>query len=135
MALELIRTNKFKLLSSLLTLLILLCGCDGQFGNYPYDKALYWRCSNPEFSIEWFTNEYGLVAENKSVINLDNRELTVYIDFHSIFFDVLPYGSYHYDDRLLTGKWKYRNGDLVLIVKEDFIFNNEYTELVFSPVS
>lgn len=135
MALELIHNTKTKLVLLCLAAIVLLYGCDGKYGKYPYDRALHWNCSDPEFSIEWFTTESGLITKCAAVINWNSKEKPVYVDFYSNFFSVLPTTSDHYDHRLLTGTWKYRGEDLVLIIEEDFLFYNQYEELVFSPVS
>ena len=135
MALESTHNSKIMLVVLCMLAVIFLFGCDGKYGKYPYDKATQWECSDPEFSIEWASNEYGLITGNSSIINWKAKETLVYVEFYSSFFEVLPSGSNHHDYRLLTGTWKYRNGDLILIIKEDFIFDNQYEELVFSPVT
>lgn len=136
MALELIRN--FKRLKRIyvlgsLVVIILLCGCDAKFGNYPYDKASCWSCTEPEFTIEYSTNESGVLID-AAVVNWNNEEISVDVDFQSSLFWVLPANSDNYDDRLLSGSWQYQNDDLVLFIDEDFLFEGQYSELVFSPI-
>ena len=137
MALELIRNfKKFNRILALcsITVIFLLCGCDAKYGKYPYDRASYWYCSEPEFSIECSTNEFGVLVDS-AVLNWGNEEILVDVDFQTSLFWVLPANSEKYDDRLLSGSWEYKKDNLVLFIDEDFLFEGQYSKLVFSPIS
>lgn len=65
----------------------------------------------------------------------DGEVKEILLDMHSSAFWVYPADSNYHDDRLFSGRWRYRKGDLVLIVEEDFVFGGEYSEIVLSPRS
>lgn len=137
MDLELIRSikrlNRIMVLSCLIVIL-LLCGCDAKAGNYPYDRASHWHCLEPEFSINCSTDTSGIMVDS-AVVNWNNEEILVDVDFHASFFWVLPENSDNYDDRLLSGSWEYQKDNLVLFIDEDYLFEKQYHKLVFSPIS
>ena len=112
---------------------ISLCSCDMRAGQYPFQMANYWKCPSPEFSLSYWTDADNRKQEDAQLI-WNGQTIDVDIMFGVGDFCVYPADSLAYSDRLLSGLWKYRAGDLILIIKEDFIFGNQYKELVFSPV-
>lgn len=120
--------KKELLLLVLICLSMMLCSCDSRAGQYPYQVADEWACNVPCFILTYSNNqEYGKLKLEDETINVD-------VWFGLGDYWVLPKNSVAYDDRLLGGKWKYRKGDLVLSIEEDFLFEGKYSELVFSPV-
>ena len=117
-----------------LIILTSLCSCDTRAGRYPFQIADNWKCSSPEFSLSYSTGADNQKQENEQLI-WNGQTIDVDVMFGLGDYCVYPIDSVDYGDRLLTGTWKYRAGDLVLIIKEDFIFGNQYKELVFSPIS
>ena len=67
----------------------------------------------------------------------DGEVKEILLDMHSSDYWVFPAPSgnitYH-DDMLFSGSWKYRNGNLVLIVEEDFIFDGKYSKIILKPI-
>lgn len=102
---------------------------------YPYYASSNWRCEDPSFSLSYSTDGNALLSSYE-VIEWNGEVIEVDICFLMREFCIYPAtsSSYQsYDDRLLSGTWKYRNGNFVLIVIEDFVFDNKYSELVFYP--
>lgn len=116
-----------------LIIMINLCSCDMRAGRYPFQIADNWKCTSPEFSLSYSADADKQKQGNEQLI-WNGLTIDVDIMFGLGDYCVYPIDSAAYSDRLLSGTWKYRDGDLILIIKEDFIFGNQYTELVFSPV-
>lgn len=126
--------NKLIVIIMCSLILINLCSCDMRAGRYPFQMANYWKCPSPEFSLSYWTDADNRKQEDAQLI-WNNQIIGVIVAFGVGDFCVYPADSLAYSDRLLSGLWKYRAGDLILVIKEDFIFENQYKELVFSPVS
>ena len=118
----------------LLGLLALWCNNASQSRNYPFYVASRWQCNDPNFTLS-YENENNDLFTSYEVLEWENELIKVNICFLMWEYEVFPVGSSDYSNRLFSGTWKYRNGDFVLTVEEDFIFNNKYHELVFSPVT
>lgn len=102
--------------------------------NYPFHVASMWQCDDPHFSIVYSREENGILTSYEE-LEWNNETMQVEICFLMRDYDVYPATSSAYEDRLFSGTWKYRHGDFVLLIEEDFLFNNTYSELVFSPVT
>lgn len=133
MDIELILKRKFKEWISIALVLVmltyLLCGCDSRAGRYPRYKGSEWVCDDPYFTISYADNPMGDV-----ILVWNNETIAADLVFSLGTYCVFPANSSHYDDRLFNGTWNYRKGDLVLFIREDLIFDGQYTELVFSKV-
>lgn len=101
--------------------------------NYPYLVEGRWVCTEPYFSLLYNKEETGKINRSE-IIKWDNQVIEVEIGFLMKEYCVYPEGSSSYDDRLLSGTWKYRDGNLVFFIFEDFIFNEQYSELIFAPI-
>lgn len=125
--------NKTLLRSMLLivSIAILLLACDPCYGGYPYQRSSTWVSSDPVFTVVYSELENGVI-EQTTMLEVNGMPIEVNLYFQSSLFDVYPKGINSYDNRLFGGKWEYREGDLVLIVEEDYLFDNEYSEIVFS---
>ena len=130
------KSKRMKLLPVLLVMVVsMLCmGCDLLAGRYPYDRGTEWVCSDPNFTISYIYNPNGTFTQ-EAFLEADGEMIAVEECFQSIYFKVYPRSSNHYSDRFFTGEWKYRGGNLVLKIDEDFVFDNQYEEFVFCPVN
>ena len=128
------KRNWIIVLALLLGLSAVWCVNAIQSRNYPFLVATAWKCNNPHFTLMYNSDENGTFTSREE-LEWNNEKIPVEICFLMREYDVYPVGSSAYSDRLFSGTWKYRNGDFVMIIKEDFIFGNQYKELVFSPVS
>lgn len=102
---------------------------------YPYYASSNWRCEDPSFSLSYSTDGNALLSSYE-VIEWNGEVIEVDVCFLMREFCIYPAtsSSYQsYDDRLLSGTWKYQNGNFVLNIKEDFLFGNTYSEIVFYP--
>ena len=116
----------------LLSFAILCVGC-----SEPYNVADAWLCPDPSFSLIYSKDDlwHYLQSSKKTVVmyGMVNDELMqVDVLFSRATFCIYPEGSHSYSDRLLTGTWKYRNNTLVLSIEDDYLFDNKYSELVFT---
>ena len=113
---------------------ILCLGCDPYYDDYPYCTESEWICSNPVFTLSYtFDSNGGL--KHEEFLGLNGETIAVDVLFHAGSYFAMPENSNLHSERLFSGRWKYRDGDLVLTIKEDFIFHNQYEELVFSLVT
>lgn len=120
-------------LSALLGLLALWSSNASQSRNYPYHVASMWQCNDPYFLITYNRKENGALTSYEK-LEWNDEAIQIDLCFLMSEYYVYPVTSSEYGDRLLSGTWEYRNGDLVLIIDEDYIFDNQYKELVFAPV-
>lgn len=137
MDLELIRRvylKRIRYITFLACLLMFFCSCDGKAGQYPSDLSNGWMCNDPYFVLQYYSDEEKSYELEKGLIKSSDAAIEINISFGMGDFWVLPIDSNAYDDRLLSGTWNYRRGDLILKIKEDFLFDYQYSELVLSPV-
>lgn len=134
MGFESIRNKKFGVFILMVLTVASLCGCDGMYGKYPHDISSEWICEDPVFSFS-YTMDGSTLLDDTATVSWNEKTIPVDIDFQANQCWVLPADSRHYDDRLLTGTWKYKDGVLILYAEEDFLFDCKYSELVFSPAS
>ena len=114
--------------------LSVFCGCDPRSNQYPFQKAEQWLSHDPQIILSYTQNDDQTWSFHEEVYwNGDIIEIE--IAMQSDIFCVYPVDSNHYDDRLFSGTWKYRKDALVLVVEEDFLFNNQYSEIILIPVS
>lgn len=102
------------------------------FIEYPWERGSHWVCEDPDFTLSYSVNSLGSMVSEEILI-WEGREIRVDLAMGQGYYAVFPKYSNHYDDRLLTGTWKFKRGNLVLRIEEDFIFDNQYKELVFHP--
>lgn len=114
-------------------LCLFFCSCDSRAGQYPFQVSSEWRCDTIEFSLSYSTDVSGNKQENEVLI-WGNETFPVNIAFGLGDFCVFPDGSVKYDERLFSGTWKYEGSKLVLEIEEDFLFNNQFSELSFTPL-
>lgn len=111
-----------------LVLLLFLCSCEE-----PYNKSNEWLCETPYFSLLYTRDSQGILVQTEALV-LDGELIAVDLLFGRGIYCVYPEGSNHYEDRLFSGSWEYRAGNLVLTIEEDFAFDGEYDRIVLSPV-
>lgn len=119
---------------AVLLIVVFLSQNDAINRNYPFRAAPKWESDDPPFSIEYSRDENGVLT-SYAVLEWNDEILQVSVCFLMGDYEVYPATSSYYEDRLFGGTWKYRDGDLVLIIKEDFLFDNQYSQIVFSPVA
>ena len=110
----------------------LFCSCDLRYGKYPSDIAAQWTSETPHLALTYSVNSNGEIVTHEE-LEFENELIAVDILFGLGDYCVYPINSSAYKDRLFSGRWKYRKGNLVLIIKEDFIFENQYSEIVLAP--
>ena len=118
----------------LLTIVVgILCCSISNNRRYPYLVEEKWICTEPYVVLTYLMDDSNALHSSE-VIVLDNQTIEVEIGFLMREYCAYPKGFSSYDDRLFSGTWKYEGKNLVFIIDEDFIFNNRYSKLVFSPV-
>lgn len=111
---------------------LFLCGCDPRSGQYPFQKAESWSSADPAISLHYTQNEDNTWTFAEE-LRWNNDTIEIDVAMQSDAYCVYPADSSHYDDRLFSGHWKYRKGNLVLIIEEDFLFDGAYSEIVLVP--
>ena len=120
----------WKIAVCVITLLLLLAGCDPYAGEYPFLEEAEWICDDPRFVIQYTKGADSRMNEH-IFFEWDGEVIEADLSFRAQIYVASPIGSTLHDDRFFGGEWEYRNGDLVLIIQEDFIFDGKYKELVF----
>ena len=130
-----------KMISILLlaVMVLSLAGCDtyAMFNYYPEDRSTVWYCEEIDFEIKYVPNEYGNLAPQPSQLVWNDTIYEVAVDFFAGYFDIFLYKDdgepTTEDDNLLSGRWQYKHGNVVVEITKDNIFNNTFEELVFKP--
>lgn len=123
---------RLRILALFLILMLSLSGCDPFVGKYPCDSEATWVCHDPKIVLEY--TYVGGHLYRKEVIEYNGEEIFIEAGYRGGYFYALPRNSNYYSDRLLTGEWKYVDGNLVIEVEEDYLFGWRYPELVFERV-
>ena len=136
MVLELIRNKKMIAKFFLILLIIsmlLFCGCDSRYGRYPFQVSEEWYSEEPAIFLSYTQNSNGTWDLYHTLTWADSMK-EISIGMQSSYYCVYPAGSNHYEDRLFSGSWKYQNGNLVLNIEEDFLFDGEYSKIILKPI-
>ena len=104
-------------------------GCDTYANTYPFLQHATWICENPSFSLD-YSVDYA--DDSKETIDLQGSITDVDVLYNADYFCVYPDGNNYHDSRLLSGTWCYRDGCLVFQIEEDFIFHNQFSEVIFT---
>lgn len=111
---------------------VLFSGCDPRSGKYPFQQGEQWYSEEPQICLNYSKQEDGTWEMHETLLyNGSLKEIN--LAMHSSDYCVYPADSNHHDDRLFSGTWKYRNGNLVLIVEEDFAFDGKYSKIILKP--
>ena len=115
-------------------LLAIICalfvGCDPYYGKYPFQEEATWICEEPYMQFVFSKAANGVPISEEYLV-WDGEEIPIDVSYQGSMYCVDPKGSTVHAERLFTGEWKYRKGNLVFLIKEDFIFGNQYDELIF----
>lgn len=109
---------------------VLLVGYNALFRNYPYKTEANWICEEPHIEFVYSKADNGAPL-SKEYLVWNEEVIPIDVSYDPGMYCVTPKGSAVYAERLFTGEWKYRKGTLVFSIKEDFIFGNQYDELIF----
>ena len=113
---------------------VLFSACDPYADSYPFLTEGKWECSDPVIVLEYVKSDAGVITEH-CAMEWNDMLLYINLNFRAGSFVANPATSNHYDKRLFTGSWEYRDGNLVLMIEEDFVFDYAYNELVFVKVN
>lgn len=113
-----------------MAILAFLSGCDPYAESYPFLTESKWICEDPNFILTYTKGDNGVISSEEH-LEWDEQTWEVDLDFHASSYCVNPENSTAYEERLFSGTWEYRNGNLVLIIEEDLFFDNKYSELIF----
>ena len=126
-------STKVKMLITCILLAIicaLFAGCDPYYRNYPFQEEATWICEEPYMQFVFSKAANGVPISEEYLI-WNGEKIQIDVSYQASMYCVDPKGSIVHDERLFTGEWKYRKGALVFSIKEDFIFGNQYEELIF----
>lgn len=102
--------------------------------NYPFYIASVWHSDNPTFTLTYTYDENGVLISSE-ILEWNQEVMHVEVCFLMREYCVYPKNSSAYEDRLFSGTWRYQDGNLVFFIEEDFLFGNQFSELVFSSMS
>lgn len=122
----------------LVILCCVVCGCQYIPDDFPDNKNSEWYCESLDFGFRYHYNEAGQL-KGSSVDSLcwAGEEYSVGIAFGAASWVIyLENGDavVEIEEQILSGRWYYRSGDLILEIGEDHLFGGAVTQLVFSPI-
>ena len=109
---------------------VFLSGCDPYAETYPFLDASAWVCRDPYITLIYTEDSKGRISAEEH-LTWHDMQLDIDLHFQANTYCVSPESSTDHDKRLFTGTWEYRNGDLILKIEEDFVFDYVYSELIF----
>lgn len=102
---------------------------------YPWYRAERWYCEEIDMTILYKYNADGnYIGSEYSHLEVDGKTYKVGIGFQAsaIGFYVDEDGDDVWEG-ILDGSWAYQQGNMVVQIREESIFDGQYTELVFVP--
>lgn len=116
---------------SLVLLVFLLGGCSTV---YPWEKAHIWYCDELDLTLTFTKDSSGCITTDVTPLNWkgETYDATIGISKCSIGFIYDPEGS-GAGIILVSGRWFYEDGNLILTDFDDPLFFEPYSELVFVP--
>lgn len=114
----------------IIPLLFSSCAFDPMANRYPYDLSGEWVSEDPYFTLSYSWNDDGTL-DWLEVVEWEGKQIKVELCMQAAMYYVLPFASNKYDEKLFRGTWEYRDGGLVLYIEEDFLFDNQFSEIVF----
>ena len=132
-------TRKIILLVSAVLVLLVACMAILYFSNilnspHPSEIAENWGCQYPNLCLNYVKSDNNEWVFSEALV-WDDETIDISIGFGKGVYCVYPADSSSYIDRLFCGTWKYKRGNLVLKIEEDFIFNNQYSEIILFPIT
>lgn len=119
------------LILALIGLQLILTACDPKAGEYPYARDSVWICDDPQISLEYrWVDKKGLFS-NETMI-WDCEDWSLYVEYLASQYWAFADEKEKPEDLLFKGHWTYRRGNLILKIEEDYLFNGQYKELVFT---
>lgn len=116
----------------LLCVMIFVSGCTPPWIKFPYNLCNTWVCENPRFSIVYSRDEAGRGFCDAS-LEWKNEVIAVEALYSTSQFVVKTKDDPELAVELLSGSWGYEDGNLVLYIEEDCIFDGAFDKLVFVP--
>lgn len=119
---------------------LILAGCDTyeMFNYYPDDISTVWYCEEIDLEIRYAPNEYGHLAPQVSPLEWKGTTHMVTFGFNPVCFWLFLDTEEETDmgsAPVLSGTWHYEDGNLVVEITEDKIFDDTFEKLVFKPIS
>ena len=124
----------FMMLCCIISSVFLLSGCDAYYNTYPFDEECEWACQDPSIVLSYTYDAEGK-RSGKEVLTWNNSTIELQIGFRASSYDAYPKGNTGYASRLFSGSWRYEKDYLILTIEEDYIFDDQYNELVFETSS
>lgn len=129
--------KKNRLIISIIIFFIIMFampGCDPFGGTYPPETAERWICDEPQFTLEAQQQANGVWVFSNQLF-WDNDVLILDVTYRADMFVVYSKSYTNrplpYEERLLSGTWRYFGPYLIFDIDEDFLFDGEYKTLVF----
>lgn len=128
--------NKKRLFAILLSLCILVScfsGCTLRDTSIFY-KEITMQCDDPYMITTYKDTENG-VGIRETYLEIDGDICRVELHYRSTIFVVQMLDPLSLDaEVLLSGTWKEKDGNLILYIDDDYIFDNQYEKIVLKPV-
>lgn len=91
--------------------------------------------SDDPYMITTFKRTENGTGSRETYLEIDGDICRVELHYRSTIFVVQMLDPLSLDaEVLLSGTWKEKNGNLILYIEEDYIFDNQYEMIVLKPV-
>ncbi len=127
-----IMVKKFSVLLSLMIILLFPLTFSSCRGTGPWElEGVVWYSEDPVME---FVKMGEIYWEGTALVNVEKIKVNM-LWSHSYSFDIVDAekdksGAFVEEMTLVSGKFDYRKGDVVLTVNEDKLFNNKYDKII-----
>ena len=114
--------------------IVALCfaGCTWQDTSI-FSKEITMQCDDPYMITTYKDTENG-VGSRETYLEIDGELQKVDLHYRDAVFRVYLEFSPTERELLLFGTWKEKDGNLILYIDDDYIFDNQYEKIVLKPV-
>lgn len=122
----------FAIFLALCILALCLSGCTLRDTSI-FSKEITMQCDDPYMITTYKETENG-VGSRETYLEIDGELQKVGLHYRSTIFAVRLEFTPTSSELLFSGTWKEKNGNLILYIEEDYIFDNQYEKIVLKPV-
>ena len=96
--------TKRKLVLLIISIAVMLLGCDPYADSYPFLTVSEWICDDPYISVTYSKSPSGVII-SEEYLELNGKLIEIDINYRAGLFRISPESSTEYDKRLFSGVW------------------------------
>lgn len=131
-----VTTNKMKCLFAIVLSLCILVSCFSGCtlrDDSIFSEEITMQCDDPYMITTYMETENG-VGSRETYLEIDGELQKVALHYREAVFGVYWEFSPTEHELLLFGTWKEKDGNLILYIDDDYIFDNKYEKIILNPV-